>query len=172
MNQYSTPPPDDAPDRPYVAAASEPISAAQVDTIVHCLQTLDWPPARVQAWLQEHWGVPRVKLLSQEQATGVITALVAALAAWAEADVADADFAALSPILDPTAPITQAQVAELDRLRQGAGMNDPHWRNWLLKHWKVERVRSLNQGQYQAAWQLLQQRQSLSKPREQGQVRS
>jgi hypothetical protein len=159
MSTYSTPPPDDAPDQPYDATASGPITPAQVDTIVHSFQVLAWPPERVRAWLQAGWGVPRVKLLSTDQAAQVIQALVAALAAWAAEDAAAADFADLAPVLGPTAPVTAAQVEELEGLRQAAGMNDFHLKNFLQKHWRVDRLRSLNQDQYTGCRQLLLQRQ-------------
>ncbi len=163
MTTYSPPPPDDAPDRPYQAAPGglalpAPATVAQTQEIVHCFQVLAWPPEQTGDWLHAGWGVRRVKLLSHAQAAAVLAALINELAAWAQADAADADFADLPPVMDPAAPVTQAQVADLEALRQQAGMNDWHLRNWLLKHWKVERLRSLNQDQYQAARELLLRR--------------
>src|SRR5829696_4425521 len=101
MSQYPTPPPDDAPDTAYQAPAAGPIMAAQVVTIVHAFQTLDWSSEQTATWLQASWGVRRVRQLSQDQAAQVTATLVHVLAAWAAEDAADADFADLPPVLAP-----------------------------------------------------------------------
>ena len=135
--------------------ADAPITAVQVDTIVHCLQVLEWPPSEVQAWLQQGWGVPRVKQLSQAQATLVEQTLVGVLAEWAAADAAAtaaaADFAALAPNAGPASPATAADVAAIEARLDRLGWRGMKVSGYFQQRWRRDTARQLTRAQAAAA---------------------